>query len=102
YGDEDDFSVRQREKNDLPSVICNFNVGLLPVELFAQPRPTEEQHAYLHMVAEARLLREGGEEALMAIRDLKMDGMKTEPAFGHYFRLEDDPYEALLKLADAP
>jgi hypothetical protein len=102
YGDENAFTLRQREKNDLPSIICNFHVGKLPIELFAQPRPTEEQHAYLHMVAEARLLREGGEEALLAIRDLKLEGMKTEPAFGQYFCLEDDPYEALLKLADAP
>jgi hypothetical protein len=102
YGDEDEFTLREREKNDLPSVICNFNVGRLPIELFAQARPTEEQHAYRHMVAEARLLREAGEEAVMAIRDLKFEGMKTEPAFGQYFCLEDDPYQALLDLADAP
>lgn len=102
YGDEDEFMLRQREKDDLPSVICNFHVGKLPIELFAQPRPTEQQHAYRHMVAEARLLREGGDEALWAIRDLKQDGMKTEPAFGEYFCLDDDPYAALLTLADAP
>ncbi len=102
YGDEDDFTLRKREKNNLPSVICNFQVRTLPIELFAQPRPTEEQHAYRHMVAEARLLREGGDEALLAIRDLKMEGMKTEPAFGLYFCLENDPYETLLQLADAP
>lgn len=102
YGDEDDFTLRERVKDGLPSVICNFNAGRLPIELFAQARPTEEQRAYRHMVAEARLLREGGDEALLAIRDLKLDGMKTEPAFGQYFCLEDDPYEALLELADAP
>ena len=102
YGDEDDFELRQREKNELPSVTCNFNVGKLPIELFAQARPTEQQHAYRHMIAEARLLREAGEEAVLAIRDLKLEGMKTEPAFGHYFRLENDPYQTLLDLADAP
>jgi hypothetical protein len=46
------------------------------------------------------LLREGGEEAMQAIRELKMDGMKTEPAFGQYFCLPNDPYETLLTLAD--
>lgn len=102
YGDEDDFTVRQREKNDLPTVICNFRAARMSIELFAQPCPTEEQRAYRHLVAEARLLREGGEDALHAIRDLKMDGMKTEPAFGEYFCLDDDPYEVLLELADAP
>jgi hypothetical protein len=81
-------------------VISNFRVGKLPLELFAQSRPTEEQNAYRHMVAEARLLREGGEEALIAIRHMKQEGMKTEPAFGQYFHLDDDPYETLLTLAD--
>ena len=45
-------------------------------------------------------LREGGEEALQAIRALKMEGIKTEPAFGQYFCLPGDPYETLLTLAD--
>ena len=100
YGDEDEFTLRQKEKNDLPTVICNFNVGTLPIELFAQPRPTEEQHAYRHMLAEARLLREGGDDAIQAIRELKLEGMQTEPAFAQYFCLPDDPYETLLMLAD--
>lgn len=101
YGDEDEFEVRHVEKNRLPSVICDFRYQNIPIQLFAQPRPTEEQHAYRHMIAEARLLREGGEDALHAIRELKRDGMKTEPAFAEYFCLADDPYEALLTLADA-
>ena len=100
YGDQDGFDLRHTEKNGLPTVICNFHYQNIPIEIFAQPRPSEEQNAYLHMVAEARLLREGGDEAVHAIRDLKLGGMKTEPAFGEYFRLSDDPYETLLTLAD--
>lgn len=100
YEDQYDFVVRHKEKNGLPTVVCNFRASNLPIELFAQPLATEEQVAYKHLVAEARLLREGGEEALYAIRELKVDGMKTEPAFGHYFCLPDDPYESLLHLAD--
>jgi hypothetical protein len=100
YGDQTDFEIRQREKNEVPTVICAFQVRNIPVELFAQPRPTAEQNAYRHLVAEARLLREGGEEAVRAIRDLKLEGMQTEPAFGRYFCLSDDPYEKLLTLAD--
>ena len=68
YGDEDEFEVRHTEKNRLPTVICNFRRQRIPVELFAQPRPTEEQNGYLHLVAEGRLLREGGAEAIEAIR----------------------------------
>lgn len=100
YGDEDEFEIRHTEKNGLSTVICNFRVQNIPVELFAQPRHTEEQNAYRHLVAEARLLREAGEEAVVAIRHLKLEGMKTEPAFGQYFCLPNDPYEALLDLAD--
>ncbi len=100
YGDQDEFEVRRKEKNDLPTGIFHFRVGAIPVELFAQPRPVEEQNGYLHLIAEARLLREGGDEALMAIRQLKYEGLKTEPAFGQYFCLPGDPYETLLKLAE--
>lgn len=100
YRDQDEFELRQTEKDGLPTVICNFRTQGIPIELFAQARPTDEQNAYLHMVAEARLLREGGEEALQAIRELKLQGTKTEPAFGQYFCLPDDPYETLLTLAD--
>lgn len=100
YGDEDEFEVRRTEKNGLSTVIGNFRVRNIPVELFAQPRPTEEQNAYRHLVAEARLLREGGEQALQAIRALKLEGMKTEPAFGEYFCLPGDPYETLIDVAE--
>jgi hypothetical protein len=100
YGDQDEFSIRDTEKHGLSTVLCNFHTQGIPVELSAQARATEEQNAYLHFVAEARLLREGGEEAVRAIRDLKAEGMKTGAAFGYYFCLPDDPYEALLALAD--
>ena len=100
YGDEDEFEIHRTEKNGYPTVIGNFCVQNIPIQLFAQPRPTEEQNAYRHLMAEARLLREGGEEAVMAIRNLKLEGMKTEPAFGQYFCLSGDPYESLLTLAD--
>lgn len=100
YGDQDEFELRHTEKNELPTVISNFRVRNIPVELFAQPRPTEEQNGYRHLIAEARLLRAGGEEALQAIREMKRDGIKTEPAFGQYFFLSGDPYETLLTLAD--
>ena len=101
YGDQEGCELHQTEKNGLPTQICRFRVREIPVEFFAQPRHSEDQNAYRHLIAEARLLREGGEEATFAIRDLKLEGVKTEPAFGQYFCLPGDPYETLLTLADA-
>lgn len=100
YGDEEGFEIHQTVKNGIETVVCNFQVRNMPVQLFAQPLPTEEQVAYRHMVAEARLLREAGEEARLAIRELKLEGVQTEPAFADYFCLPGDPYEAVLELAD--
>lgn len=101
YGYLEDFSVERKEKNGLPTVICRFRYRRLPMEIFAQPQPSERQRAYRHMVAEAALLRAGGEEAKEAIRWLKLEGLATEPAFAQYFCLPGDPYETLLELADA-
>lgn len=101
YGYLDEYRQQRSEHDGLPTLICNFIIHDLPVEIFAQARPTTEQRAYRHMVAEARLLREGGEDAVAAIRQLKHDGVATEPAFGDYFCLEGDPYTTLLELTDA-
>lgn len=102
YGDLDDFQQRRGEEDGLPSSISNFRYRRFPVQIFAQPRPVSQQRAYRHMVAEGRLLREGGEEATGAIRQLRLDGLQTETAFGEYFCLEGDPNTVLAEMADAP
>jgi len=70
------------------------------IEIVAQPVPVTQQRAYRHMLAEARLLEQGGEPARQTIRQLKLSGEKTEPAFAQYFNLEGDPFLVLLELAD--
>lgn len=102
YGYLDDFRQQRDIADGLASSISSFQYRRFPVEIFAQARPVDQQRAYRHMVAEGRLLREGGEEAAGAIRQLKLDGLKTEPAFGEYFCLDGDPYAVLAKMADAP
>jgi len=67
-----------------------------PIEIFAQNKPTIEQNAYRHMIAEYKILQEKGEEFKEKIIDLKKKGIKTEPAFGMLLGLEN-PYEDLLK-----
>lgn len=101
YGHLAGFTCRIKEMNGLPSCICKFHHGDMAVELFAQPRPVTKQNAYVHMVVEARLLALAGAEAARSIRRLKESGLKTEPAFAAHFRLEGDPYQALLRLNEA-
>lgn len=98
YGQYDGFRLWQRDIRGVPSVVARFRAKAFPVEVFAQPQPVTEQHAYRHMIVEARLLQIGGEAARRGVRRLKRAGYKTEPAFARYFGLDGDPYEALLAL----
>jgi hypothetical protein len=99
FGAQPRFRIKGKTIQGIGSVIANFDYGGFPIEIFGQPKPVTEQNAYRHMVAEARLLRIGGEHARRAIRQLKRTGLKTEPAFARYFQLQGDPYEVLLQLS---
>jgi hypothetical protein len=98
FGCWEGFRLKRKQINDLPVLVANLNAGM-PVEIFGQPRPVVEQNAYRHMVVEARLLAIGGETARQEIQRLKRAGLKTEPAFAHYFDIPGDPFEALLALS---
>ncbi len=99
YGDKSDFNIKEKKYQGVNTIISCFWYQNILIEIFGQPFPVEKQHAYLHMVVEARLLRIGGCDAKKAIRTLKLNGMKTEQAFAHYFNLTGDPYLVLLQLA---
>lgn len=77
-------------------ITLNFMLEGFPVEIFGQNKPTKQQNAYLHMIAEYKILQEEGEEFKQKIIELKKQGIKTEPAFGILLGLEN-PYEDLLK-----
>jgi hypothetical protein len=102
FGHLDSFAYDRKEKSGLPTLVAHFICDGFAFELFGQDRPVHQQNAYLHMMAEARLLALAGGGATAAIRQLKAEGLKTEPAFGHYFGLQGDPYEQLLAMATAP
>ena len=99
FGQREGFRVRRKRIKGVPSVVANLRHDGFEVEIFGQPQPVTEQHAYRHMVVEARLLAMGGEEARREIRRLKGGGLKTEPAFARYFGLVEDPFEVLLELS---
>lgn len=83
--------------NGEKSITLNFMLEDFPIEIFGQNKPTTQQNAYLHMIAEHKILQEKGKEFKQKIIELKKQGIKTEPAFGMLMNLEN-PYEDLLKL----
>lgn len=101
YGAYQGFETDRTESMGVPALVCNFEAECFPIEIFAQAVPVHRQRAYLHMVAESRLLHLAGDDAKRALRILRGRGMKTEPAFGEYFCLSGDPYERLYEMADA-
>ena len=99
FRDYADFQVKEKIIMGIGSLVASFQAGDFRIEIFGQPRPVEEQHAYRHMLVEARLLEIGGAAARDEIRRLKQEGLKTEPAFARYFGLPGDAYEVLLRLS---
>ncbi len=100
FGCKTNFEVKTRAIRGVPSVVAGFEHAGFPIEIFAQAVPIEQQNGYRHMIVEYRLLALGGEEMAESIRQLKQNGLKTEPAFAQYLRLDSDPYQALLDLED--
>jgi hypothetical protein len=78
-------------------IVLNFTLEEFPIEIFGQNKPTIEQNAYRHMIAEYKILQEKGENFKQKIIELKQKGIKTEPAFGMLLGL-NNPYEDLLKM----
>ena len=78
-------------------IVLNFILEEFSIEIFGQNKPTIEQNAYRHMIAEYKILQEKGENFKQKIIEFKQKGIKTEPAFGMLLGL-NNPYEDLLKM----
>jgi hypothetical protein len=90
------FSLEKTTINGEKSIVLNFILDEFPIEIFGQNKPTTEQNAYRHMIAEYKIVHEKGDDFKRKIIELKKKGIKTEPAFGILLGLEN-PYEDLLK-----
>lgn len=102
FGAMEGFVSESRVVQGIPRTKINFMVKGWPIELFGQPRRTELQNGYLHMIVEAEILAQMDDDFREQIILLKTNGWKTEPAFARALGLEGDPYEALLELAKLP
>lgn len=97
YETKPGFTV-SRSESDPPALVASFYHNDWEYEVFGQPLPIERQNAYRHMVQTHRVISLGGDTWREAIRSLKRDGMKTEPAVAYCLRLEGNPYQAVLAL----
>ncbi|USG68047.1 DUF4269 domain-containing protein [Brevibacillus ruminantium] len=99
YGSLDHYKSYRTEVAGVPTSITSFWHRGFWLECFAQPVPVSQQNAFRHMIIEARLLQLAGDQVAAEIRSLKHSGLKTEPAFAHFFGISgEDPYQALLEL----
>lgn len=79
---------------------ATFSYNGWAFEIYGQALPPQEQNAYRHMLVEHRILQHWGDSGVEAIRRLKEQGWKTEPAFARLLGLSGDPYEELLDMYD--
>ncbi|QDK40473.1 DUF4269 domain-containing protein [Bacteriovorax stolpii] len=98
FGDCQRFKQSLSEINNEESVVTNFFAEGFDLEIFCQNKSTDKQNAYLHMLAEAKVIAIGGEAFKKQARLLKTKGIKTEPAFAQLLSLPGDPYQAVLDL----
>ena len=86
--------------NSEPSeyVVARFSLGQNQIEIYACPLPVTEQLGYIHYQVMKRLVAVGGEWLQEMIRDLKREGLKTEPAIAQLLHLAGDPYKAVASL----
>lgn len=81
------------------SLVTQFTFQDVPFEIFAQNQESVLQNGYQHFLVEEKCLHVGGERFKQALIDLRQKkGLKTEPAFAQFLKLEGNPYDELLKL----
>ncbi len=98
FGDMTDFKIYSTELNGTKSTIAEFKTESFTFEFFGQNIPTDEQNAYRHMIVEHRILEQNGDEFKNDVIKLKLNGIKTEPAFAMLLGLEGNPFDEILKL----
>jgi predicted metalloenzyme YecM len=97
FGDFNNFEFHESENQGLKSLVINFDFKSLPVELFAQDKDSFQQRANQHFLIEGRLLKLLGVPFLSQVKQLKEEGVKTEPAIGKILGLKE-PYQELVDL----
>lgn len=93
---EQGFQLREILVNDEKTVVANFYLNNFEIEIFGQNISTKNQNAFKHLLIEHTILQKKGENFRQEIINLKLQGVKTEPAFAQLLGLTGNPYQALL------
>ncbi|MCL6459026.1 MAG: DUF4269 domain-containing protein [Gorillibacterium sp.] len=93
------FHSTLKKVNNRERAIVRFSYQGWDFELYGESVPTIEQNGYRHMIVEYRLIQLAGSSAGNLIREWKLGGVKTEPAFAKLLGLRGDPYQNLLDLS---
>lgn len=94
FGGYKAFSVSEQQDN----IFCKFNIDNQSFEIYAANIPVFRQNAYRHMLIEYRILNLLGEKFRRQVIELKLQGLKTEPAFAHLLKLRGNPFQEILEL----
>lgn len=97
YSANPEFNIKKRKNY----VVCSFFYDGFPIEIYGEQKPVKQQNAYLHMLAEYKILNLAGSRFKQAIIQLKQNGFKTEPAFGYLLGVEN-AYTELLEFTSKP
>ena len=98
YGHLPAFRLGPAASGSHSALVSSFRYAQTEIEVFGQGLPTAQQYAFRHLVVEHAVLCAGGPTWRAAVRQLKEQGLKTEPAFAELLGLPGNPYEALLTL----
>jgi hypothetical protein len=79
-------------------LIAKFETEGWPFEVFVSSEPVAEQSGWQHYAVERQLLGLAGSHLRDQIMTLRMQGIKTEPAFATALGLPGDPYQAMSDL----
>lgn len=80
-------------------LVAAFRASGWSIEVFAAAVPVRQQAGWRHFDVESRLLGMGGGTMHEALRERRLVGMKTEPAFADLLQLAGDPYAAMFGLS---
>jgi hypothetical protein len=98
YGEYPEFRLTWKAVHRVPTVVARFQVDEFTVELFAQPRPTNNQQQFVNMLVIARLLAIGGDTAKAAIREKMTAETSTSEVVLAHFGLEATDMDAYMTM----